>query len=286
MADTRIYLYDSSLRSGALPDGGEFSGADRLAIAEALDGLGVDYIEAGEPGSGPTDDALLAAAPNFTHARLAVLSRMQTPGGSVAGDPALTRARDSGARVVCLAGVASEQQVRVGLGAEPRQHIDMIAESISHVAGWADEAMFICGHFFDGFKANAHYALECAATASIHGARWVVLCDSNGGTLPHEISEIVEEVAKALPSSQIGIRCLNDGDNAVAGTLAAVRAGARQVQGTFNGLGVRCGNANLASVIPNLVLKLGCETGITAENRFRSRHELALLPEHPQSDAF
>ena len=125
--------------------------------------------------------------------------------------------------------------------------------------------MLDCGHFFDGFKADPHYALECAATAYIHGARWIVLCDSNGGTLPNEISEIVEEVAKALPSSHIGIRCLNDSDNAVAATLAAVRAGAHQVQGTFNGLGIRCGNANLASVIPNLMLKQGCETGVTTE---------------------
>ena len=265
MVDKRIYLYDSSLRNGALPDGGEFSSADRLAIAEALDGLGIDYVESGLPGSGPAQDALFAAAATYRHARLAVLSPLQSRGGSAASDPALVRARDSGARIVCLAGVASEPQARAGLGVEPREQIDMIAESVSHVVGWADETMFECSHFFDGFKADPHYALECAATAYIHGARWVVLCDSNGGTLPHEISEIVEEVANALPSSHIGIRCLNDSDNAVAATLAAVHAGAHQVQGTFNGLGVRCGNANLASVIPNLVLKLGCETAVTTE---------------------
>ncbi len=269
MADKRIFVYDSSLRSGALPDGGEFSGADKLAIVEALDGLGVDYIEGGEPGRGAAADALFAAAPEFTQARLTALSGLQAPGGSAAGDPALARARASGARIVCLAGAVSQQQARAALGTEPREHIDMIAEGISHVAGWADEAMFICDHFFDGFKVDAHYALECAATAYIHGARWVVLCDSNGGTLPHEISDIVEEVAKALPSSHIGIRCLDDGDNAVAGTLAAVRAGAHQVQGTFNGLGLRCGNANLASVIPSLVLKMACETGIATENLSR-----------------
>lgn len=269
MADTRIYLYDSSLRSGAQPDGGAFSSADKLAIAEALDGLAIDYIEGGQPGAGAGEDDLFAAAAEYSHARLAALSRLQTLGGSAASDPALNQVRQSGARVVCLAGAASEQQARAGFGAAPREHIDLIAESISHVAGWADEAMFVCGDFFDGFKTDAHYALECAATAYIHGARWVVLSDSNGGTLPHEISDIVGEVAKALPSSHIGIRCLNDGDNAVAGTLAAVRAGARQVQGTFNGLGVRCGNANLASVIPNLVLKMGCETAITAENLSR-----------------
>ena len=168
-----------------------------------------------------------------------------------------------------MAGTASERRARTQFGAEAREHIDMIAESVSHIAGWADEAMFLCGDFFNGFKADAHYALECAATAYIHGARWVVLSDSNGGTLPHEIAEIVEEVARALPSSHIGINCLNDSGNAVAGSLAAVRAGAHQVHGTFNGLGVRCGNADLAAVIPNLVLKMGFETGVTAERMNR-----------------
>ena len=265
MVDKRVYLYDSSLRNSALPDGGEFSSADRLAIAEALDGLGIDYVESGLPGSSLAEDGLFAAAANYSRARLTVRSPLQTRGASAASDPTLARARDSGARIMCLAGVASEPQARVVLGVEPREQIDMIAESVSHVVGWADETMFDCGHFFDGFKADPHYALECAATAYIHGARWIVLCDSNGGTLPNEISEIVEEVAKALPSSHIGIRCLNDSDNAVAATLAAVRAGAHQVQGTFNGLGIRCGNANLASVIPNLMLKQGCETGVTTE---------------------
>ncbi len=266
MADGRVYFYDSSLRAGALPDGGELSGADKLAIAEVLDGLGIDYIEAGQPGDGPREDAMFADADKFSHARLVALTGLQSPGGSAAGDPALTRTRASGARIVCLKGVASVAQARAELGAEPREQIDMIAESVSHVAGWTDEVMFVCDHFFDGFKADAHYALECVATAYIHGARWVILCDSNGGALPHEISDVVAEVAKALPASHIGIRCLNDSDNAVAGSLAAVRAGARQVQGNFNGLGLRCGNANLASVIPNLVLKMGFDSGVTAES--------------------
>jgi len=265
MTNKRIYLYDSSLRRGGQPGGGEFSTADKLAIAEALDGLGIDYIEGGQSGLKASDDALFVAAPKYAHARLAVLSRLQPPGASAAGDPAVARARTSGAPVVSLAGTACERRARDRLGAEAREHIDMIAESVSHIAGWAEEVMFLCGDFFDGFKADAHYALECAATAYIHGARWVVLGDSNGGALPHEIAEIVAEVAKALPSSHIGIDCLNDSGNAVAGALAAVRAGAHLVHGTFNGLGVRCGNADLASVIPNLVLKMGCETAVTAE---------------------
>ncbi len=269
MANKRIHIYDSSLRSGGQQGGGEFSIADKLAIAEALDDLGVDYVEGGQPGSRAGDDALFAAAPKYPHVRLTALSRLQTLGGSAAGDPTLTRARSSGARIICLAGTASERRARTQFGAEAREHIDMIAESASHIAGWADEVMFLCGDFFTGFKADAHYALECAATAYIHGARWVVLCDSNGGTLPHEIAEIVEEVAKALPSSHIGIECLNDSGNAVAGTLAAVRAGAHQVHGTFNGLGVRCGNADLTAVIPNLVIKMGFEATVTAEKLSR-----------------
>ena len=285
MSDKRIFLYDSSLRSGALPDGGKFSGADGLAIAEALDGLGIDYIEGGDPGPGPAGDALLAAAAEFSQARFAVLLPLQPREEGAAGDPALARARDNGARVVCLTGAESEQQARSMHGVEAREQIDMIAERVSHIAGWADEVMFVCGHFFDGFKADAHYALECAATAYIHGARWVVLSDDNGGTMPHEISEIVGEVAKALPSSHIGIRCLNDSDNAVAGSLAAVRAGARQVQGSFNGLGMRCGNANLASVIPNLTLKLDFETAVSAAALSRltavSRHIDARLNQPP-----
>ena len=171
MVDKRIYLYDSSLRSGALPDGAEFSSADRLAIAEALDGLGIDYVEGGLLGSGPAENALFAAAATYSHARLAVLSPLQTRGGSAASVPALARARDSGARIVCLAGVASAPQARARYGVEPREQIDMIAEAVSHVVGWADETMFVCGHLFDGFKADPHYALECAATAYIHGAR-------------------------------------------------------------------------------------------------------------------
>jgi 2-isopropylmalate synthase len=269
MANKQIYIYDCSLRRGAQQDGGEFSTADKLAIAEALDGLGVDYVEGGQPGSRSGDDALFAAAPKYDHARLTALSRLQSLGGSAAGDPALTRARSSGARIVTLAGTASKGHARSQFGAEAREYIDMIAESVSHIAGWAEETMFLCGDFFDGFKADAHYALECAATAYIHGARWVVLCDSNGGTLAHEIAEIVEEVAKALPSSHIGIECLNDSGNAVAGSLAAVRAGAHQVHGTFNALGVRCGNADLAVVIPNLVLKMGFEAAVTAEKMSR-----------------
>ena len=242
MADKRIYLYDSSLRGGALPERGEFSGADKLAIAEALDCLGIDYVEAGQPGAGPTDSALFSAAPKYTHARLVVRPPLQTEGGSAAGDSALSRARDNGARIVCLTAAALAQQALAQLNVEARQHIDIIAENVSYAVGWVDEAMFVCGHFFDGFKADAHYALECAATAYIHGACWVVLSDDNGSTLPHEISEIVGEVARALASSHIGIRCLKDSDNAVAESLAAVRAGAHQVQGTFNGLGVRCGD--------------------------------------------
>ena len=265
MADKRIYLYDSSLRGGALPERGEFSGADKLAIAEALDCLGIDYVEAGQPGAGPTDSALFSPAPKYTHARLVVRPPLQTEGGSAADDSALLRARDNGARIVCLTAAALAQQALAQLDVEARQHIDIIAENVSHAVGWADEAMFVCGHFFDGFKADAHYALECAATAYIHGARWVVLSDDNGSTLPHEIFEIVGEVAKALASSHIGIRCLKDSDNAVAESLAAVRAGAHQVQGTFNGLGVRCGDANLASVIANLTLKIGFETAISPE---------------------
>ena len=175
----------------------------------------------------------------------------------------------SSAEAVCLVAKSWDYHVRVALGITNEENTAGVAESVEGGAGAAKQAMIDCEHFFDGYKANKAYALEVARTAYEAGARWVVLCDTNGGTLPHEIEAIVAEVAKVVPGDHLGIHTHNDTENAVANTLAAVRAGVRQIQGTLNGLGERCGNANLTSIIPTLLLK----------SEFADRYTTAVTPE-------
>src|ERR1700688_3494845 len=254
----RIYLYDSTLRDGAQTQGVDFSAADKAAIARALDQLGIDYIEGGWPGANPTDDAFFANPPKLSHARLAAFGMTRRSGRSAANDPGLAALVATKATTLCLVGKAWDFHVATALGVELAENLRMIAESIEHARAKAGEAMFDAEHFFDGFKANPAYALACVEAAERAGAAWIVLCDTNGGTLPHEVERIVAEVAKRIPGERLGIHCHNDTDNAVANSLAAVRAGARQIQGTINGLGERCGNANLVSLIPTLMLKMGC----------------------------
>jgi len=266
MAGERIYLFDSTLRDGAQSQGVDFTVVDKLAIASALDRLGIDYVEGGWPGANRTDDAFFAAPPDMKHAKLVAFCMTRRKGISASNDPGLNTVRECGVKRVCMVGKTWDHQVEIALGVERRENVAMIAESVSQVSVWAEEVMFDCEHFFDGYKSNPTYAIECAATAYIHGARWIVLCDTNGGSMPHEIEQAVVAVTQAIPGAHVGIHCHDDTGNAVANSLAAVRAGARQVQGTFNGLGERCGNANLATLLPNLILKMGYETGVTAEN--------------------
>jgi 2-isopropylmalate synthase len=199
-------------------------------------------------------------------------------GRSAGNDPGLAAVLNARAPVACLVGKAWDFHVATALGVSLEENLAMIADSVAY-ARRAGEAIFDAEHFFDGYKADAAYARACLDAALEAGARWVVLCDTNGGTLPHEIERIVGEVTAGIPGERLGIHCHNDSDTAVAGTLAAVRAGARQVQGTLNGLGERCGNANLVSVIPNLMLKLGFETGVSAEGLSRLTHVSRLLDE-------
>jgi 2-isopropylmalate synthase len=188
-----------------------------------------------------------------------------------------------------MVGKSWDFQVDVALGIGRDENLAMIRESVAHAVKSAPEVLFDAEHFFDGYKDNADYALACAAAAYEAGARWVVLCDTNGGSLPHEIEEIVAKVAKKIPGERLGIHCHNDTENAVANSLAAVRAGARQIQGTMNGLGERCGNANLVSILPTLMLKMGYETGVTREGLKRLTHVSRLLDERlnrvPQHNA-
>ncbi len=262
----RVYLYDTTLRDGAQTQGVDFSAADKARIARELDALGLDYIEGGWPGANPTDDAFFAAVPAFSHARLAAFGMTRRAGRSAANDPGLGAILSAPVQAVTMVGKSWDFQVTVALGIELEENLRMIAESVEHARGRVPEVMFDAEHFFDGFKANRAYAIQAAKAAYQAGARWIVLCDTNGGMLPDDIRRIVGEVVAAgIPGSHLGIHCHNDSDSAVANSLAAVQAGVRQVQGTINGLGERCGNANLVSVIPNLMLKLGYATGITPE---------------------
>ena len=272
MTRERVYIYDSTLRDGAQTQGVDFSAADKAAIALELDRIGIDYVEGGWPGANPTDDAFFADKPALKRARLAAFGMTRRTGRSAENDPGLTAIFGGGTSVVCLVGKTWDFHVDLALGVSLDENIDMIRDSIALAAKRADEAVFDAEHFFDGYKANPDFALRCVKTAYEAGARWVVLCDTNGGTLPDEIERIVGEIAAHVPGDHLGIHCHDDTENAVANSLAAVRAGVRQVQGTLNGLGERCGNANLISIIPSLMLKMGYDTGLSEHDLGRLTH--------------
>jgi 2-isopropylmalate synthase len=279
MDDRRIYLFDSTLRDGAQTQGVDFSVADKQAIAEALDRFGVDYVEGGWPGANPTDDAFFAAPPAFERARLTAFGMTRRPGRSAGNDPGLAALLGNPAPAVCMVGKAWDFHVDVALGIARNENIAMIGESVAHARARGRETMFDAEHFFDGYKSNPAYALDCVREAHRAGARWIVLCDTNGGTLPHEVERIVGAVAEHIPGTQLGIHAHNDTENAIANSLAALRSGARQVQGTLNGLGERCGNANLVSLIPSLMLKTDFELGLSAHDLSQLTHLSRLLDE-------
>lgn len=260
----RVTLYDSTLRDGAQTQDVDFSIGDKHEIAAEIDGL-VDYIEGGWPGANPTDDGFFATPPALKHAKLAAFGMTRRANTSAANDPGLNALVNSGAKAACIVGKTWDFHVRDALNVSLEENINMISESIAYLRKKGLETLFDAEHFFDGYKANPDYALACVKAAYAAGARWVVLCDTNGGTLPHEVETIVNEIAKHIPGDHLGIHCHNDTENAVANSLAAVRAGARQVQGTIDGYGERCGNANLISLIPTLALKMGYDVGVKPE---------------------
>ena len=279
MAGERIYLYDTTLRDGAQTQGVDFGVPDKIAIARELDLLGIDYIEGGWPGANPTDDAFFAKAPALARAKIAAFGMTRRSGRSAANDPGLAAVLSSGAKVATLVGKTWDFHAQVALGVSLAENVAMIGESVTHAASRLDEVMFDAEHFFDGYKANSGFAFDCLKAAHDGGARWLVLCDTNGGTLPEEVERIVAAVAKSIPADKIAIHCHNDTGNAVANSLAAVRAGARQIQGTVNGLGERCGNANLVTLIPTLALKLGYRTGVDEAGMKRLTHISRFLDE-------
>jgi 2-isopropylmalate synthase len=266
MSDNRIYLFDSTLRDGAQTQGVDFNVADKAAIAEDLDRLGIDYIEGGWPGANPTDDMFFANPPVLKQSKFTAFGMTRRAGRSTDNDPGLSAILAAKTPCVCIVGKTWDFHVKVALEIDLDENLAMIADSIQHAKEKAGEALFDAEHFFDGYKANPDYSIKCLAAAYEAGASWVVLCDTNGGTLPDEIERIVTEVIKHIPGDHLGIHCHDDTGNAIANSLAAVRAGVRQVQGTLNGLGERCGNANLISLIPTLMLKMGFETGVSKDD--------------------
>jgi 2-isopropylmalate synthase len=283
MTRERLYLYDTTLRDGAQTHGVDFSLEDKALIAGQLDRLGLDYIEAGYPGANPTDTKLFASPRPLGFAMLTAFGMTKRPGRSLANDPGFQAVLAAEARAICLVAKTWDFHVDVALGASLEENLQGIRESVGAVVASDREALLDCEHFFDGYKANPDYALACAKAAYEAGARWVVLCDTNGGTLPEEIEAIVAEVVKHIPGDHVGIHVHNDTDNGVANSLAAVRAGARQIQGTLNGLGERCGNANLSSIIPTLMLKPDYadrfETGVTPDRLTTLTHASRILDE-------
>ena len=280
----RLYLFDTTLRDGAQTQGVDFSVEDKRLISGLLDELGLDYIEGGYPGANPTDTSFFSERPPLKSAKFTAFGMTKRAGRSASNDPGLAQILDADTDAVCLVAKSWDFHVKVALGITNEENLESIADSVKAIAARGREPMIDCEHFFDGYKANPAYALSCITTALDAGARWAVLCDTNGATLPHEVSRIVGEViASGVSGDSLGIHAHNDTENAVANTLAAIRAGVRQVQGTLNGLGERCGNANMVSLIPTLLLKPEFadhyEIGVTLERLKSLTHVSRTLDE-------
>ncbi|MEH6739775.1 MAG: citramalate synthase, partial [Sulfitobacter sp.] len=269
MTKIKLSLYDTTLRDGQQTQGVQFSTEEKITIASALDALGVDYIEGGWPGANPTDSAFFDEAPK-TRARMTAFGMTKRAGRSAENDEVLAAVLNANTKSVCLVGKTHEFHVKTALGITLAENTENISRSIAHLVAQGREALFDAEHYFDGYKSNPAYALEAIKAAYDAGARWVVLCDTNGGTLPAEIGRITAEViAAGISGDRLGIHTHDDTESAVACSLAAVDAGVRQIQGTLNGLGERCGNANLVTLIPILMLKEPYaslyETGVSTE---------------------
>ena len=255
MSKEKIFIFDTTLRDGAQTEGVNFSIDDKHKIAKALSNLGVDYLEGGWPGANTLDTNFFNKPPKLENTILTAFGMTKKVGRSAENDPGLSALLNTNAPAICLVGKSWDFHVDVALGITKEENLENIKESAKLFVKNKREFMFDAEHFFDGYKKNPEYALACIKTAFDEGARWIVLCDTNGGTLPNEVGEIVSKVTKHIPGKNLGIHAHNDTENAVANSLTAVLAGARQIQGTINGLGERCGNANLMSLIPTIYLK-------------------------------
>jgi len=264
----RLYIFDTTLRDGAQTAGIEFSLEDKISITALLERLGVDYIEGGYPGANVVDDQFFTES-RTRDATFTAFGMTKRAGRSVGNDPGVQAIINSAADATCFVGKAWDHQVKVALEITPEENLENLRETVEAAAAAGKEVLVDCEHFFDGWKANRDYALSFVRTALEAGARWVVLCDTNGGTMPSEITAIVTDVRSVAPGDHLGIHVHDDTGQAVANTLAAVSAGVRQIQGTLNGIGERCGNANLVTLIPTLMLKSG----------FADRFELGVTPD-------
>ncbi len=268
MSKDRLYLFDTTLRDGAQTAGIEFSLEDKISIAALLEEIGVDYVEGGFPGANVIDDQFFAEK-RTQKARFTAFGMTKRAGRSVSNDPGVQAVLNARSDAACYVAKTSPRQVKIALGISLEENLDGLRETVAATVAAGKEALIDCEHFFDGYKEDSAYALKCVKTALDAGARWVVLCDTNGGTMPSEVEAIVTAVLKVAPGDHIGIHAHDDTGQAVANSLAAVRAGARQIQGTLNGIGERCGNANLVTLIPTLLLKPvfsdHLETGISLE---------------------
>ena len=268
MSKDRLYIYDTTLRDGQQTQGVQFSLAEKKQIATALDALGVDYIEGGWPGANPVDSEFFNSKMPL-RSTFTAFGMTKRSGRSAENDDVLNAVVNVATPAVCLVGKTHDFHVETALGIALAENTENIARSIEYLVAKGREALFDAEHFFDGYKANPAYAIESLRAAYDAGARWVVLCDTNGGVLPAEVGQIVKEViAGGIAGDRLGIHTHNDTENAVANTLAAVDAGARQIQGTLNGLGERCGNANLTSLLPILCLK----------DLYKSHYDVGITP--------
>ena len=263
-----IKIYDTTLRDGTQGEGVAFSMEDKVRIAQRLDALGIHYIEGGWPGSNPKDLRFFKRVQDavFKIARTTAFGSTRRPGVRPQEDSNIQALIEAGPPVVTIFGKSWDFHVTNALGTTLDENLAMIGDSIAHLLKHFEEVIFDAEHFFDGFKKNREYALATLVAAEAAGAHCLVLCDTNGGSLPHEIAGILREVRKIVkPDTPLGIHAHNDTECAVANSLAAVAEGVNHVQGTMNGYGERCGNANLVSIIPNLMLKMGLES-IPREN--------------------
>jgi len=255
MKRERIYLYDTTLRDGQQTQGVNFTVDDKIRISNALDELGIDYVEGGWPGANPTDSDFFDTNPQLK-ATFTAFGMTKRSGKSAENDEVLSAVLNANTPGVCLVGKAHDFHVTKALGISLEENLSNISDSVRHIVSKGREALFDCEHFFDGYRENPNYALKAAKVAYEAGARWIVLCDTNGGALPSQVFSATKAVIDSgIPGDRIGIHTHNDTEHAIANSLAAIDAGARQVQGTLNGLGERCGNANLVTLIPTLLLK-------------------------------
>jgi 2-isopropylmalate synthase len=255
MNKEKIYLFDTTLRDGNQTPGIDFTLDDKNKISEVLDQLGLDYIEGGYPGANIIDTNFFTNLPKLINSKIVSFGMTKRPGRSISNDTGFQSLLSFDSHSICFVAKSWDFHVTTALGCTLEENLDSIEKSVIEAKSRKKIVMVDCEHFFDGYKNNKKYALQCAKIAYDSGARWIVLCDTNGGTLPHEITEIVENVCKIIPGDFLGIHAHNDTGNAVSNSLSAVRAGVRQVQGTMNGIGERCGNADLVTIIPTLVLK-------------------------------